>query len=41
MISFIRGIVLEKQKQSLTIETSGGVGYDIHLTAERLTEYPI
>src|SRR3989338_5358110 len=41
MISFLRGIVLEKQKQSLTIETWGGVGYDIHLTAERLAEYRI
>ncbi len=41
MISFIKGSVLSKSKQSLTVMTVGGVGYEVSLTALRLVAFAI
>ncbi|MEK7623193.1 MAG: Holliday junction branch migration protein RuvA [Patescibacteria group bacterium] len=39
MISFLRGQVREKLKHALVIETAGGVGYEVHMTAIQLGSY--
>lgn len=39
MISFLLGKVVDKSKDTLTLLTSGGVGYEIHMTFLRVSEY--
>ncbi len=41
MISFLRGSVFDKQKQSLTLETSGGIGYEVHMAPLKLVEVKV
>lgn len=41
MISFLRGTILDKQKQSLTLETSGGIGYEVHMAPLKLVEMKV
>lgn len=41
MISLICGRIFEKNKDSIVVETSGGVGYLVHMTALRVGEYRV
>lgn len=41
MIALIRGKIFGKNKDSLIVETSGGIGYEVRLTASSLSRYLI
>lgn len=41
MISLLSGTVFEKNKDSLVVETSGGVGYEVMMTLLRLSQYHV
>ena len=41
MISFLIGRISEKSKDTLTIMTAGGVGYEVRMTSLKLVEYAL
>ncbi len=41
MIALLSGRIFEKNKDSVVVETSGGVGYLVHMTALRALEYRV
>jgi Holliday junction DNA helicase RuvA len=41
MISFLSGKIIDRRKESVTLLTSGGVGYEIRLTLLRASEYRV
>ena len=41
MISLLKGKVFSKHTDSLVIETTGGVGYEVHMTLSRVAQYTL